>query len=132
MAKSQIFEHSDDDLFFILTSDIICDFPLEEMIAFQKLHNNEGTILVFVLKFLISYFQLTKVDEPSKHGVFLSNENGKIVNFVDKPKEFISNKINAGVYLFKTSVFNKISVIPLLSFLIMFFVTKGKIRKYRK
>lgn len=48
LSKSQIFDPSSEhDLFFIFPSDIICNFPFEEMIAFQKLNNNEGTILVF-------------------------------------------------------------------------------------
>jgi mannose-1-phosphate guanylyltransferase len=36
----------DDEPFFVLNSDIICDFPFHEMIAFHKKHGNEGTLLV--------------------------------------------------------------------------------------
>lgn len=36
----------DDELFFVLNSDIICDFPFEKMIQFHKKHGGEGTILV--------------------------------------------------------------------------------------
>lgn len=44
---------------------------------------------------------VTKVEEPSKYGVVLYKEDGEIHNFVEKPQEFISNKINAGrLYLF--------------------------------
>lgn len=39
---------------------------------------------------------VTKVEEPSKYGVVLYKEDGEIENFVEKPQEFISNKINAG------------------------------------
>lgn len=32
--------------FFVLNSDVICDFPFEQMIQFHKAHGKEGTILV--------------------------------------------------------------------------------------
>lgn len=70
--------------FFVLNSDIICDFPFKELEAFHKNHGKEGTIVV------------TKVEEPSKYGVVLYSPNGCIENFIEKPQEFISNKINAG------------------------------------
>ena len=47
----------DDDLFFVLNSDIICDFPFEKMIEYHRKHGGEGTILVrsFVLNYNIFY-----------------------------------------------------------------------------
>lgn len=75
-----------DEPFFVLNSDVICDFPFRELEAFHKNHGQEGTIVV------------TKVDEPSKYGVVLYNDSGCIHDFVEKPQEFISNKINAGLY----------------------------------
>jgi mannose-1-phosphate guanylyltransferase len=88
-----------DEPFFVLNSDVICDFPFEEMIKFHKAHKCEGTILV------------TKVEEPSKYGVVVYEpDTGKIKRFVEKPKEFVSNKINAGIYLFQPSVLNRIEV----------------------
>lgn len=39
---------------------------------------------------------MTKVEEPSKYGVVVYKEDGQIENFIEKPQEFISNKINAG------------------------------------
>jgi mannose-1-phosphate guanylyltransferase len=36
----------DDEPFFVLNSDVICDFPFEELAAFHKNHGAEGTILV--------------------------------------------------------------------------------------
>lgn len=35
---------------------------------------------------------------------------GQISSFVEKPSEFVSNKINAGIYIFETSVLNRIEV----------------------
>ena len=90
---------SNDEPFFVLNSDVICDFPFKEMVNFHVRHGKEGTIVV------------TKVDEPSKYGVVVYNEDtGRIEKFVEKPPEFVSNKINAGMYIFKPSVLDRIEV----------------------
>ncbi|XP_059800518.1 mannose-1-phosphate guanyltransferase beta isoform X2 [Hypanus sabinus] len=83
--------------FFVLNSDVICDFPFQEMVRFHKHHGKEGTIVV------------TKVEEPSKYGVVIYEaEIGRIHRFVEKPQVFVSNKINAGMYIFSPSVLNRI------------------------
>ena len=33
------------------------------------------------------------------------------MRFVEKPKEFVSNKINAGMYIFTSKILNRIQVI---------------------
>lgn len=92
---------SNDEPFFVLNADVICDFPFKEMVNFHVKHGKEGTIVV------------TKVDEPSKYGVVLYDEgSGRIRQFVEKPQEFVSNKINAGLYIFKPSVLNRIKLRP--------------------
>jgi len=56
---------------------------------------------------------VTRVDEPSKYGVVVySPETGKIDRFVEKPQEFVSNKINAGMYIFNVSVLDRIELRP--------------------
>ena len=55
---------------------------------------------------------VTTVEDPSKYGVVVADENHKIERFVEKPKEFISNKINAGLYLFNTSMIDRIENKP--------------------
>lgn len=91
-----------DEPFFVLNSDVICDFPFSDVLAYHKAHGKEGTIMV------------TKVDEPSKvrtvcfavvcvcvcacvshaacsyqYGVVVSKPSGEIERFVEKPKEFV-------------------------------------------
>jgi len=51
---------------------------------------------------------VTKVEDPSKYGVVVADESNKIQRFVEKPQVFISNKINAGLYLFNTSILERI------------------------
>lgn len=60
-------------MLFVFNSDVICDYPLEKLLAFHKSHGKEGTLLT------------TIVADPSKYGVIISNEEGKIERFVEKP-----------------------------------------------
>ena len=56
-------------------------------------------------------YQVTKVDEPSKYGVVVYNpKSGQIDRFVEKPKIFVSNKINAGMYIFNPAILKRIKV----------------------
>jgi len=89
-----------EDDFFVLNSDVICEFPFAEVVKFHKAHGKEGTILV------------TKVDEPSKYGVVKYKEDGEIESFVEKPQVFVGNRINAGLYLFKPSILSRITLKP--------------------
>lgn len=86
--------------FFVLNSDIICGFQFQKMIEFHKSHQGEGTIAV------------TRVEEPSKYGVVVYDQDGLVERFVEKPSEFVSNRINAGLYLFNKSILNRIEIRP--------------------
>ncbi|CAH8504838.1 unnamed protein product [Heterobilharzia americana] len=91
----------DEGPFFVLNSDIMCEFPFKALMEFHKNHGKEGTILV------------TQVEEPSKYGVVLFDPaTGRVDRFVEKPIEFVGNKINAGIYLLNPSVIDKIPLRP--------------------
>jgi len=78
-------------------------FPFAEMLAFHKTHKREGTIAV------------TQVDEPSKYGVVVFDEElgrFQIDRFVEKPQEYVGNKINAGMYILSPSVLDRIPMAP--------------------
>lgn len=89
-----------DEPFFVLNSDIICEFPFKDLVTFHRNHGKEGTIVV------------TKVEEPSKYGVVVYGEQGKIQSFIEKPQEFVSNKINAGMYILNPTVLKRIKLQP--------------------
>jgi len=91
---------NDGQPFFVLNSDVICTFPFQELLTFHKNHGAEGTIMV------------TKVEEPSKYGVVVADESGKISRFEEKPQIFVGNKINAGLYIFNPSILNRIEPRP--------------------
>lgn len=84
-------KYLNDEPFFVINGDIICDYPFIEMINYHITNNNFATILV------------TKVDNPNNFGV-LKIENNFIKQFVEKPKEFIGDIINAGIYLFDNKI----------------------------
>lgn len=41
----------DDEPFFVLNSDVVCDFPFKQMAEFHKNHGKEGTIVVSIHNF---------------------------------------------------------------------------------
>lgn len=92
----------DDAPFFVLNSDVICEYPFQELAAFHKAHGEEGTIVV------------TKVEEPSKYGVVVHKpgHSSRIDRFVEKPVEFVGNRINAGIYILNPSVLKRIDLRP--------------------
>jgi mannose-1-phosphate guanylyltransferase len=90
----------DGDPFFVFNSDVICEYRLQEFLDFHKAHGAEGTLMV------------TRVDEPSKYGVVISGADGQIQRFVEKPREYVGNKINAGIYIFNREVLDRIQLRP--------------------
>lgn len=53
---------NDGEPFFVLNSDVICDYPLKTMLESHKERGAEATLMV------------TKVEEPSKYGVVVFDE----------------------------------------------------------
>lgn len=91
---------NDGEPFFVLNSDVSCEYPFRDMIAFQEDTNAAGVLLA------------TPVDDPSKFGVILYDEFGKIESFVEKPQQFISRFINAGIYYLTPEIFSRIELKP--------------------
>jgi mannose-1-phosphate guanylyltransferase len=110
LALAKAILGKDDEPFFVLNSDVICEFPFKEMLEFHLKHGHEGTLLV------------TKVEEPSKYGVVVTKAGSSvidrfllfcfnsIVRFVEKPQEYVGNRINAGLYIFQPKILNRIEV----------------------
>lgn len=92
---------NDGEAFFVLNSDVSCEYPFKKMLEFHKKSHAQGTLLV------------TKVEEPSKFGVVIyEEESGRIERFVEKPQKFVGNRINSGIYLLEPSVFDMIELRP--------------------
>lgn len=87
--------------FFVLNSDVVCHYPLKDMLDFHVARGAEATLLV------------TKVEDPSKYGVVvIDQETGLVERFVEKPKEFVGDKINAGIYVLSAKVLDRIELKP--------------------
>jgi mannose-1-phosphate guanylyltransferase len=54
---------------------------------------------------------VTKVAEPSAYGVVVTKQGSTVIDrFVEKPVEFVGNRINAGIYMFNPSILDRIEV----------------------
>ncbi|KAM0671730.1 GDP-mannose pyrophosphorylase [Ordospora colligata] len=91
--------HLDGCTFFVLNSDVICRFPLLEMLAFHHKHGKQGTILS------------TTVDDPNRYGAIVLEQNtASVKSFLEKPKNSPTNRINAGIYILESSVLDIIEL----------------------
>ncbi|NWS07811.1 GMPBA guanyltransferase, partial [Motacilla alba] len=91
----------DGEPFFVLNSDVICEFPFAALARFHRQHGGEGSLVV------------TRVEEPAKYGVVVCEaDTGRICRFVEKPRVFVSNKINAGLYIFNPGILQRIELRP--------------------
>ena len=52
-------------------------------------------------------------EDPSAYGVYEVDDQNRVLNLVEKPKEFIGNLTNVGAYVFDKSIFDIIKKTPL-------------------
>lgn len=78
-----------DDTFVVISGDALTDIDLSSAIDF---HKKKGAIATLVLK---------KVDIPLEYGVVVTDEEGKVTRFVEKPSwgEVFSDTVNTGIYI---------------------------------
>jgi mannose-1-phosphate guanylyltransferase len=89
-------EHLAGHRFFMLNSDVISRFPLAELLEFHVRKGGEGTIMSW------------DVQDPSRFGVILSDENQRITSFVEKPTMFVGRSINSGHYIFEPEIIERV------------------------
>ncbi len=84
--------------FLVVNGDVLTDIDLTALLAFHDRVGAEGTIA------------LTKVDDPSQFGVVPTDEEGRVVAFVEKPPrdEAPTDLVNAGFYVLEPSVLDRI------------------------
>jgi mannose-1-phosphate guanylyltransferase len=87
-----------DERFVVVNGDVLTDFDVASLWRFHEKVGAEGTI------------HLTPVDDPSRYGVVPIDEDGQVIEFVEKPPadEAPSNWINAGTYVLEPSVVDRI------------------------
>jgi glucose-1-phosphate adenylyltransferase len=74
----------------VLSGDHIYKMNYAEMLRFHKANNCDATIAVLEVPF----------DEASRFGIMNANENDKIYEFEEKPKNPKSNLASMGIYIF--------------------------------
>ena len=87
-----------DDTFLVVNGDVLTDLDVAELWEFHKSHGAEGTIA------------LTPVDDPSRYGVVPIDDDGRVIEFVEKPAPGTAptNWINAGTYVLEPTVLDRI------------------------
>lgn len=59
-----------------------------------------------------SYIATLQHPNPERYGVVLSDESGTVTKIVEKPSEFLGDRINAGLYRFTPQVFESLPTTP--------------------
>lgn len=87
-----------DERFVIISGDVLTDIDLSKAIAFHEEKKAKATIV------------LTRVADPLAYGVVMTNEEGKITRFLEKPQwgEVFSDTINTGIYILEPEVLDLI------------------------
>jgi mannose-1-phosphate guanylyltransferase len=100
MRRIQDFSPFFDDTFVVLCGDALIDLDLTEAVRW---HRAKGAIATIVMK---------SVDpaEVSSYGVVVTDEEGRIQSFQEKPNvdEALSNNINTGIYIFEPEILDLI------------------------
>lgn len=78
------------DYVLILSGDHIYKMDYEVMLDFHKAHNADVSIAVMPVP----------DEEASRFGIVVTDENGRITEFQEKPKEPKSNLASMGIYIF--------------------------------
>ena len=83
-----------DRTFLVISGDCITDFDLSAAIHFHKRRQSKATLI------------LTRVPNPIEFGVVITEENGQINRFLEKPStsEIFSDTVNTGTYILEPEV----------------------------
>jgi mannose-1-phosphate guanylyltransferase len=100
MKRIQDFNPFFDDTFVVLCGDALIDLDLT---AAVKWHKEKGSLATIVMKSVPK-------EEVSSYGVVVTDENGKIQAFQEKPAvaDALSTNINTGIYIFEPEILNYI------------------------
>ena len=77
-----------------MSGDLVTDFDIKEIIGYHQVKNAKVTIT------------LTSVEDPLQFGVVITDKDGTIIRFLEKPGwgEVFSDTINTGIYVFEPEI----------------------------
>src|SRR6266849_1742006 len=89
-----------DSTFLVISGDALTDIDLSKVIAFHRDRNAAVTLT------------LVHVPNPLEYGVVITNEDGRITKFLEKPSwgEVFSDTINTGIYVIEPRVLARYAV----------------------
>ncbi|MGN1344609.1 MAG: glucose-1-phosphate adenylyltransferase [Traorella sp.] len=88
----------DPEYVLILSGDHIYKMDYSKMLAHHKANNADCTIAVLPVP----------MEEASRFGIMNTDENGRIIEFEEKPKEPKSNLASMGIYIFNWKLLRKL------------------------
>ncbi|MBD8498749.1 sugar phosphate nucleotidyltransferase [Paenibacillus arenosi] len=85
-----------DETFIVVSGDALTDFNLRKAIEY---HRSKQALATMVL---------TQVDSPLEYGVVMTESDGRVTRFLEKPSwsEVFSDTVNTGIYVLEPSIFN--------------------------
>lgn len=85
-----------DETFIVISGDALTDMDLTKAVEFHRKKKAKATLV------------LAKVEIPLEYGVVITDENGLIVRFLEKPGwgEVFSDTVNTGTYILEPEVLN--------------------------
>jgi len=88
-----------DEPFIVISGDALTDFDLQKAIAFHRRKRSIATIV------------LTRVPSPLEFGVVMTEDDGRIVRFLEKPSwsEVFSDTVNTGIYILEPQLLQDIA-----------------------
>jgi len=100
LKKIQDFSPFFDDTFVVLCGDALIDLDLRAVVEWHKSKKSLATVVM----------KTVPQEEVSSYGVVVTDDDGKILDFQEKPKveDARSNNINTGIYIFEPEIFNYI------------------------
>ncbi len=83
-----------DETFLVVSGDLVTDFDFKEIIGYHQVKNSKLTIT------------LTSVEDPLQFGVVITDKEGRILRFLEKPGwgEVFSDTINTGIYIIEPEI----------------------------
>ncbi len=84
--------------FLVISGDCVCDFDLKALMDFHREKQADVTLALYAH------------DEPCEYGLVVTNDDGRIERFVEKPAwdHVLTDRINTGIYVISSRVLRDI------------------------
>lgn len=85
-----------DDTFLVISGDTLTDIDLARIVEFHQEKKALATLA------------LSRVDNPLEYGVVMTDEQGRVTRFLEKPNwsEVFSDLVNTGIYVLEPEIFD--------------------------